>query len=306
MTDVLTNIDRALDNLCPCGATPRAGSTYCSDDCTPTHIAEHTDVREHGDYATPMRWRPDLVTACDDSSLEPVEFEHCGYTGRYNPQVFRRDDNTLHLRLDDGHRFVGCDVENDHSEVWPPEFVERMFTAWGRLDRELSDSRQVEGDPWDDVFNHLIARRVEARRRQELMVARLVEYADRAPRTGQPVTYTFTDEPPSPPASSPATAPHPWASPAGNPVRDIEAFREQWTRQADIYRAAFTGVAEGLAAAFAPIGRVLAEVAASAHALDPVEAEHPMLRAIELRRNRNTGPQPKRRTPRQINPRRGR
>lgn len=67
------------------------------------------------------------------------------------------------------------------------------------------------------------------------------------------------------------------------------------------------GVAEGLAAALAPFERALAEAAASVHTNAPSATdEHPMLHAIELRRNRNTGPQPNRRTPRQINPRRGR
>lgn len=157
--DTLDRIDHVLADLCPCGAKPALGSAYCSYDCQPTHIAVHTDQRESGEYATPMRWRPDLVTAVEDDDLEPVEFERCGYTGRFNARIFRRDPNTLHLRLDDGHRYVGCDVADDHSEVWPLEFVERVLTAWSKLERHLTDERQTEParDPWVDVMGSLRA-----------------------------------------------------------------------------------------------------------------------------------------------------
>ena len=40
--DVLHRIDAAVNDLCPCGAPPRSGSTYCSEDCEPTHRGADT------------------------------------------------------------------------------------------------------------------------------------------------------------------------------------------------------------------------------------------------------------------------
>ncbi|MEV5211349.1 hypothetical protein AB0K35_28135 [Micromonospora sp. NPDC053740] len=145
---ILDRIDRAISGLCPCGATPRDGSPYCSADCEPTHIAEHTDQRMSGDLATAMRWRPDLVTAADDSDLLPIGSQTCGYTGRFNAQVYERTSapETWHLRLDDGHRFVGLDLDGvgGRDEPISPELAARIVDTWQRLERELSDSRHAE------------------------------------------------------------------------------------------------------------------------------------------------------------------
>lgn len=67
--DVLRDIDRAIDGLCPCGAGPRPGSAYCSDDCVPTHRSADTTSDIDG---TAMRWRPDLVTETEDIGLTLV------------------------------------------------------------------------------------------------------------------------------------------------------------------------------------------------------------------------------------------
>lgn len=160
---ILDQIDRVTSGLCPCGAPPAAGSAYCSDDCRPTHIAEDTDqtgpggMSRHG-VATPMRWRPDLVTAADDSDLIPVDAPRTGYAGRFNPTVFHRRSNPdlLHLRLDDGYRSVGLDVAevaDEHGRI-SFEAVERVRDTWRRLERDLVNPRHaepVDGDPWADV-----------------------------------------------------------------------------------------------------------------------------------------------------------
>ena len=158
MSDVLNRIENTLANLCPCGAEPREGSAYCGDDCTPTHRAGDTISDIDG---TPMRWRPDLVTATDDSDLTEVDTPRSGYTGRFNARVFRRESRpwVLHLRLDDGHRFAGLDVEVGTDPVIGPDVVEAVIEGWRRIERELGDRRHTmpdgepppRGDPWWDV-----------------------------------------------------------------------------------------------------------------------------------------------------------
>lgn len=133
-TDPLTAIDRALDGLCPCGADPAPGSVYCSYDCTPTHRGIHTSSDTDG---TQMRWRPDLVTAADDSRLELIDEYR---RSEFNATVYRQlDSDLLHFRLDDGNRYVGVDVP-DEADMTP---IERRDT-WARLERELGNSRHLE------------------------------------------------------------------------------------------------------------------------------------------------------------------
>ncbi|MEV2239505.1 hypothetical protein [Micromonospora sp. NPDC049891] len=158
MTDILSRIDSTIDGRCPCGADPRPGSPYCGPDCEPTHHAADTDTRESGHYATPMRWRPDLVTATDDTDLIPIGSQRCGYTGRHNAQIFERasDPTVWHLRLDDGHRYVGCDLTDMGGRQDPItlEQAARIHGTWQRLERELGNSRHLEpdSDPWADVI----------------------------------------------------------------------------------------------------------------------------------------------------------
>lgn len=145
--ELLDRIDRAVNGECPCGAEPREGSAYCSDDCTPTHISDDTDQ-----YATGVRWRPDLVTAHDDSSLRLWTHRQRGSftaaTYQYADDLDQDRLTRVHQRLDDGHRYVGCDVAFDG------RYVIRSEEAWQRLERELADSQRLDpdGDPWADAM----------------------------------------------------------------------------------------------------------------------------------------------------------
>ncbi|GFJ79505.1 hypothetical protein [Phytohabitans houttuyneae] len=141
---LLGRIDAAVDGLCPCGAEPREGSAYCSSDCEPTHISRDTDTNgpgqvsgQHG-VATAMRWRPDLVLDAPDEDLTPIGVgERLNVGDGLFRSAFRRADGTVHLRLDDGHRFVGCDIPAG-AEV-PAAYGE----AWERLERELTNHRHL-------------------------------------------------------------------------------------------------------------------------------------------------------------------
>ncbi|MFY1687161.1 hypothetical protein [Plantactinospora sp. WMMB782] len=126
MANLLDRIDRATSGLCPCGAAPAAGSAYCSDDCRPSHLGGDTDTREAGHLATPMRWRPDLVTATDDHDLV-VSSGPTWYEGPYRAQIFQRAGRpgSWHLRLDDGHRYVGRDLETVGHGDHEPSTVDR-------------------------------------------------------------------------------------------------------------------------------------------------------------------------------------
>jgi NAD-dependent dihydropyrimidine dehydrogenase PreA subunit len=159
VSELLDRIDRAVDGLCPCGAEPTRGSAYCSDDCTPTHIAGDTDPSgpgEHGAQSTPMRWRPDLVTAVDDGDLTDLG-SNTFYEGRHHAQLFERNASTWHLRLDDGHRFVGADLGG--VGLIDDELKARVAEKWAALERELGNSRHLERDtdPWADVFTQAVA-----------------------------------------------------------------------------------------------------------------------------------------------------
>lgn len=141
----VTAIDRAIAGDCPCGAQPRPGSAYCGPDCEPTHIGVHTDRSG----MTAMRWRPDLVTAADDTGLTRM----CGpiRVGRFTRNIYHRDGtDRVHLRLDDGNRCVGADVEPVGGGE---QFAVRCHRAWQRLERELTNPASVvdDGDPWADT-----------------------------------------------------------------------------------------------------------------------------------------------------------
>ncbi|AVT33165.1 hypothetical protein C6361_31165 [Plantactinospora sp. BC1] len=158
MANLLDRIDRAMSGLCPCGAAPADGSAYCSDDCRPSHVGDDTDTRESGHLATPMRWRPDLVTAGDDDDLVGPRTE-TWYEGPYRAQIFERASRpgSWHLRLDDGHRYVDRDLDDPveiRSGPVPEQVVGRIREIWRRLERELGDPRRATpyAGPWQAAF----------------------------------------------------------------------------------------------------------------------------------------------------------
>ncbi|GGN39578.1 hypothetical protein FHR83_006688 [Actinoplanes campanulatus] len=168
--DILDRLDAAIDGLCPCGAEPREGSAYCGYDCEPTHRAVHTISDTDG---TQMRWRPDLVTAFDDSDLHDLG-TMTWYTGAANASLYQRgiphrgQTTTWHLRLDDGHRYVGLDLAFDDTvDVLADDHVRRMTDAWTRLERELGNQRHTE-----PAHRNISAWDIWHRQRQEDRAAR--------------------------------------------------------------------------------------------------------------------------------------
>jgi hypothetical protein len=140
----LGRVDAAIDGRCPCGADPRPGSTYCSPDCEPTHRGPDTDAPWLGGPHA-ARWRPDLVTAFDDSGLELVQIEE---RGSFTRRTYRRaGSDQWWFRLDDGHRFVGVDVSAEVVREW-----EGRDRVWYRLERELGDRRRLDPEPAVDAF----------------------------------------------------------------------------------------------------------------------------------------------------------
>ncbi|WP_431728607.1 hypothetical protein [Verrucosispora sp. TAA-831] len=149
--NILDTINRAIDGRCPCGEQPRLGSAYCGDDCKPTHVGDDTDTRSSGRLATPARWRPGL-TITDDAEFgyEPIAAD-THYEGRYFARLLRpRDTDALHLRLDDGHRWVGHTIDGFDGS-FPPPMVARIKRGWRRLERQFGDSEQavIEAPPPD-------------------------------------------------------------------------------------------------------------------------------------------------------------
>lgn len=109
--DPLDLIDRAVAGLCPCGAAPSEQFyPYCSYDCKPNHIGGDSDTSPAGQpLATPMRWRPDLVTAADEREMTP--FTHRAMNAGLGHQVWLYPDGErVQLRVDDGYRFIGADL----------------------------------------------------------------------------------------------------------------------------------------------------------------------------------------------------
>lgn len=145
--DPVEQIDRALAGLCPCGAQPVDGFVpYCSDDCRPSHLGIHTDPRESGEGATPMRWRPDLVTAADEVEMSEytnrVVRDGLGYQVWLYPGA-----EQVQLRVDDNYRYVGADM--DRAEY---DRDEQASTAkWEALVREMGNSRSSEPLPDRDM-----------------------------------------------------------------------------------------------------------------------------------------------------------
>lgn len=301
--NLLDRIDSVLDNLCPCGAEPREGSAYCSEDCVPTYRAAHTSSDTDG---TQMRWRPDLVTEVDDSGLILVD-QH--QRGRFNAQVFEyASDDRLHFRLDDGHRFVGTDIDGLNGEA------DYRDDAWRRLERELTDDRRLSPnpDPWADVMDPF-----RSNDRVYLQILRL--FTSPPPPSIARISWATAGASPEAPASltdighltEDRITELPSLDWGDTPIHRVRVlaqrtvtvhlnnsagtFAETVRRSLEGIAAAAASVAEGYRAAFQRFERITRE---------PDMPEHPMLRAIEQRRNRNTGPAVQRQTPRRIEPRR--
>jgi hypothetical protein len=138
--DILDRIDRAVGNLCPCGAEPDPQfAPYCGDDCRPNYRSQDTS----SDYdRTQMHWRPDLVTVEPDEELVswlPRRSYKRGWV-----EVFERPGtDRLHVRMDDDYRYVGTDFERSPEDT----FHERYKACLQRLLAELDDERRVVAGP---------------------------------------------------------------------------------------------------------------------------------------------------------------
>lgn len=151
----LDQIDAALDNLCGhCSQPipPQSVSAYfCNDGCQQAwHHARSTrpaEVYYRQDAAPypggPMDWAPGLVTVDPGPDLvRPGEVpDELAYRGsRFTATVYRRISRPVwHLRLDDGHRYVGLDLVDDGALD-----AEAAARTWRRLERELADQSRVE------------------------------------------------------------------------------------------------------------------------------------------------------------------
>ncbi len=334
--DLLDRLSAAIDGLCPCGAPPRPGSAYCSYDCEPTHRSDDTDTSGPGEYgaqSTAMRWRPDLVTAYDDSGLELV-FANIP-RGPYNGTMYRRvDTDVIHLRLDDGHRWVGCDV--DGGDDSPP----RVMAAWQRLERELGNQRHLERSPFPgptsdeldrrqaEVDQQRAARHARDERRicdwlrannldpNVIPVASAIRIHDRQITVN---VWTRNDNGgllivDGEPVTQPHTVPlvEPW--PAGLYYGNLRITRShpEWV----LSPGAQQQIAVTLQRAGASINTAIRDLYVNAeplrermryfvdavHELQPEPADHPLARIVAQRRTQPHGPQARQRPPRQLGP----
>lgn len=282
---LLDRIDRAIGGLCPCGAPPRPGSAYCGYDCEPTHLTPETEPRYADVPSTPMRWRPDLVSAVDDAGLVPFTPRTALSPGLW-VEVFERAGTTrLHVRLDDGHRFVGADVDRQPAAT----FAARYEAKVAALDNELGDRRRVA--PNGSAAAELL---LEAARRRAA--------AARPGRAGYhiPTRPVWHWAGPAPGARLFSAGRASYHNPAtvSVPIRiDPEGARQFLT--------AVSRAANGLAQAAA---RILA-AGAGAQTGPAVAAGAPpdaRERIAQARRGRNTGPRQGPPVPRRIDPRRAR
>lgn len=338
---ILDRIDATLYGLCPCGAQPREGSPYCSYDCEPNHIGEHTDLSAAGSHelATPMRWRPDLVTDAPDVGLTRLGGRV--RSGRFWRQVFERDGtDRVHLRVDDGHRYVGADVSAEFGH-------DAYDEVWERLERNLTDPRQQVPDTRPTVLDRWYWSPDRPAPRPENPDTLWARHCPSCGRRGEPISHTFSDlccwcstELPGPPLqaaaeSDPASGARSLRLSArlrgqriavGHILTEArlvashdpaELVRSTWaeletqllTAIGEQINAVFTEAATSLRSAFARIGQACSRLGEQLRQAGLVPPESPVdLRAaaLEARRNRNTGPEQQQRAPRRIDPRRNR
>jgi hypothetical protein len=134
-------LDRAIAGLCPCGAEPvEEFAPYCGSDCLPTHRGANTSSAPPWmPHATAARWRPELVTEDPDAGLTLLG--ESATDDRLSQVFLRADARTVHLRVDDGNRFVGANLPLD---AWLGA-GDDVAQCWEDLDRELGDPRRVAG-----------------------------------------------------------------------------------------------------------------------------------------------------------------
>ncbi|GIM88879.1 hypothetical protein [Paractinoplanes toevensis] len=328
--DILTDLDRAIAGSCPCGAEPRPDSPYCSYDCEPNWRGDDTisDVDR-----TPMRWRPDLVTEAENLPLLDSYRR-----GQHHAQVFDRPGtDRIHLRLDDGHRFVGCDIQAGDNEG--------QEAAWARLERELGNRRHLEpaeDDAWADIAANACSCgcdgdwrmseseiRVASHPRFPQWLAQAVERAEEHQRSIV-VAQSRAADPRArgtvfiAPVDAPLDRPSQWV-PLGTVVDD----GINWPLGGDVRSGPVTVRLDNVTGLLAPpvvfgplrtalagmartfeltsgqidamIARVLPDRWSDAETED--EPEHPLARMNARRQNTSHGPQQTQRPPRQIRPR---
>lgn len=162
--ETLAELDAAVEGRCAgpgCSAplTERSKSAYfcgpvCQEEWTRRQAGRPSPgsapVRGSGQVAAgPMRWRPDLMTAFDDTGLTLLDRHHRDDTGLDYCVFTDPDSDRAFLRVDDGHRFVGIEVPwAELEESGPAE-------PFRRLERELGDRRRLDPEPAPDPWSTL-------------------------------------------------------------------------------------------------------------------------------------------------------
>lgn len=117
---MLGHTDPAGLGLCPCGAEAAPGSTYCSYDCIPNH---------RGGLGA-ASWRAEHAALTDDSQHRLIDSFTLGTNQAHIYEIVGTD--SVHCRLDDGHRFVGLDAD-------AYQVIAGLEPVWQRLDNELTN-----------------------------------------------------------------------------------------------------------------------------------------------------------------------
>lgn len=161
----LAAVDAAVEGRCAgpgCTATLTADNLsqwWCSPGCQESWQRREAGraspgsapVRGSEQVATgPMRWRPDLVVAFDDTGLT-LCWEQA-YANGLTSGTYQHADGRLFARLDDGNRWVGTWLSDDDTSS-----TERADEMWGRLERELGDRRRLDPEPVTDAVAEFAA-----------------------------------------------------------------------------------------------------------------------------------------------------
>jgi hypothetical protein len=299
--------------ICPCGGEPRPvsdelpdGSPYCSYDCEPNWRGPNTSSDIDG---TAMNWRPDLVSAHVDRGLISTIMRH--RRGAFWGEVFERaGTDSIHLRLDDGHRFVGADLVRTPDDE--DGFVQAYADKWKALERELVNNRStVPG----------------IRPRPDAAINTRPGIAIDFPLPARPHRWSSAAAHPGgiqvgrnsgPRAHRPAAGYHnPYAGSGGsiygnagghihfamNPSPGSRAVGTSPSQRIANY---ITLMGQSLTGAHLGLSDAIARLSGQARSEVVNPPANVRARALWLRQNRNTGPQVTPRAPRAINPTRGR